>query len=428
MMKPKWLVLFALSLFVRAFAQEHPQFSAHVQLVMVDVQVTEKGTGRVLELLGPKDFEIYDEGGRQEIREFHFETTPVDIVFLIYGRPPGWWPGTGNDLGKGLNAAAEQLRAGDRGAVLRSNSEGKIDLAMTDDKEKVRAALLRARYPPEYDRLYDAVNLATKLFSRPKDPARRRAIVAITDDFERGSKIKIDPLITELLEVDSTLNEVILVPGPPPSRQVGVSGPMGKPTISSKIGGSPRTGASLRDAVQATGGEAIPGDLLQERFPELIQRIRFRYLLGFYAEPTARREFHRIEVRLTPEAQKQCPNALIRARRGYYSVERSVTDHSATTQVSGRAVFWLDAFQRAEREGQRRVELRLSGKRKVKGTLVAVRADTCVVRNRQGTVGVPYEQIDSAKWKNHALGGPAKFLLVLGIAVGLSLLAISTLG
>lgn len=102
--------------------------------------------------------------------------------------------------------------------------------------------------------------------------------------------------------------------------------------------------------------------------------------------------------------------------------------HAATTQVSDRAVFWMDAFRKAETEGQRRVELRLSGKRKVKGTLVAVHADTCVIQNKQGTVDVPYEQIDSVKWKSHALGGPAKILLVLGIAVGLSLLAISTLG
>jgi hypothetical protein len=102
--------------------------------------------------------------------------------------------------------------------------------------------------------------------------------------------------------------------------------------------------------------------------------------------------------------------------------------HAATTQVSDRSVFWVEAFRKAESEGQRRVELRLSGKRKVKGALVAVRADACVIQNEQGTVDVPYEQIDSVKWKNHALGGPAKFLLVLGIAVGLSLLAISSLG
>ncbi len=318
-MKSKWLVLAALNPLMGAFAQETPRFSSHVQLVMVDVQVTEKGTGRVLELLGPKDFEIYDEGVRRDVREFHFETAPADIVFLIYGRPPGWWPGSGNDFGKGLNAAPGELRAGDRGAVLRSDSDGKIELAMTDDKERVRTALLHPRYPAGHDHLYDAVGVATRLFPRPRDPARRRAIVAITDDIERGSKIKIDPLITELLEADATLNEVIIVPSPPYSRQVGVSGPMGKPTLTGKIGRGPRTGASLRDAVQATGGEAIPGDLFREKFPELIRRIRLRYLLGFYAEPTNQREFHRIEVRLTPEAQKQNPNALVRARRGYYS-------------------------------------------------------------------------------------------------------------
>jgi hypothetical protein len=78
-MKAKWLPLFALGPLSAVFAQQMPRFSSHAQLVMVDVQVTEKGTGRIVELLGPKDFEIYDEGHRQEIREFHFETTPIDF-------------------------------------------------------------------------------------------------------------------------------------------------------------------------------------------------------------------------------------------------------------------------------------------------------------------------------------------------------------
>ena len=43
------------------------------------------------------------------------------------------------------------------------------------------------------------------------------------------------------------------------------------------------------------------------------------YLLGFYPELTPHREYHRLEVQLTPEAAQRCPNALIRARRGYYT-------------------------------------------------------------------------------------------------------------
>jgi len=108
--------------------------------------------------------------------------------------------------------------------------------------------------------------------------------------------------------------------GKQPSHEVGVGGVYGIPRASSRVAGEPRTGASLRDAVLATGGEAISGDRIQEEFPELMRRIRLRYLLGFYAEPAAQRAFHRLDVRLTPEALKQNPNALVRARRGYYSV------------------------------------------------------------------------------------------------------------
>ena len=60
-------------------------------------------------------------------------------------------------------------------------------------------------------------------------------------------------------------------------------------------------------------------DKFNEQFPEFLRRIRLRYLLGFYAEPSSRREYHRIEVRLTPDAQRRFPLALIRARQGYYT-------------------------------------------------------------------------------------------------------------
>jgi hypothetical protein len=92
----------------------------------------------------------------------------------------------------------------------------------------------------------------------------------------------------------------------------------GSPCIDKTLGSAP-TGASLRPAVEATGGEAVPGDMASERLPELIRRIRQRYLLGFYAEPTSERDFREIEVRLTPDARKRYPGALLRTRRGYYT-------------------------------------------------------------------------------------------------------------
>jgi VWFA-related protein len=309
-----------------AWSQEIPRFSSDVQLVMVDVQVTEKGTGRILELLGPKDFELYDDNCRQEVRDFQFETPPLDVAFLLYGHS-GWGPPKDiNAFHQGLVAAVGALHPGDRAAIIRTDSGSKVDLAMTGDLTQARHVIIRGgkvRYRTGRDHLYDAVVAATTLFPRLRDPRRRRAIVAVTDDIERGSKAKIDSVITEVLEADATLNEAVVVLGVR-GRRVGVGGVWGIPRVQREIGGT-HGGESLRAAVEATGGEAIPGDEFKDRFPELINRIRMRYLLGFYPAPSTVREFHKLEVRLTPEAKTRYPNALIRARRGYYSEPATVS-------------------------------------------------------------------------------------------------------
>ena len=70
----------------------------------------------------------------------------------------------------------------------------------------------------------------------------------ITDDLEKGSKIKLDPLIEDLLEADTSLNEIITA-APGGARQVGGGGPFPIPEIIHHVGAQP-TGASLRPAVQ----------------------------------------------------------------------------------------------------------------------------------------------------------------------------------
>jgi VWFA-related protein len=308
-----------------AVAQQAPRFSSDVQLVMVDTQVTEKGTGRVLDLLGPKDFEIYDDGRLRPVKEMHFETNPVDIVFVLYGQ--GWMSiREVNDYRKGLNLAVDELRPGDRAAVTADDADSKTDLPMTGDREAVRRALLFVKknsrihtHLSHPGRLFDALKSAATIFEKARERERRHVIVALTDDLEQHSKTKLEGLITELLESDATLNAVVLV-GQSGAVRVGGGIPIpGVPRVNTTVGGSNTSGASIRPAIEATGGEAVPGDLLQDRLPELIRRIRMRYLLGFYAEPEGVRKYHSIEVRLTQEAQSRNPNSIIRARRGYYS-------------------------------------------------------------------------------------------------------------
>jgi len=301
-----------------------PAPSSDAQLVNVDVLVYEKDTGRLAELLGPRDFVILDEGEPREVKTFQIETTSLDVVFLLYAKGYVRFAGDGNDVFAGLRQAIDELRPSDRGAILRSDRNAGGAVQLMEDKRKIdsRRVRQRGRVTPlgRGDRLYDAVACAMSLFPRPYDPMRRRAIIALTDDIERHSKTKLDALMAELLEGGATLNSVVLVTGQPYISTGGATIPIPRVT-SRRIGGTNPPGVSTQPAVEATGGQTIPGDKSRAGLPEMLRRLHGRYLLGFQAPASDRRVFRKIEVRLTEEARKRYPSAVIRARTGYYTVE-----------------------------------------------------------------------------------------------------------
>lgn len=201
------------------FAQDPVTLTSDVQLVTVEVQVTEKGTGRVIDLLGPKDFQIRDNATVRLVSHFSFETMPLDIVFLLYGKGISVMSRPEQvDFRRGLAEIVNQIREQDRAAILRGESAARAVLPLTGDKEQLRRALLpkseRLNPMGRGSRLFDAVAASLELFPAPKDRSRRRAILVVTDDADTGSKITSEGLITKLLEADTTVNAVFLVTQP----------------------------------------------------------------------------------------------------------------------------------------------------------------------------------------------------------------------
>ncbi len=76
---------------------------------------------------------------------------------------------------------------------------------------------------------------------------------------------------------------------------------------------------SLRPIVEVTGGEVVRQDRGGYRLRELLERLRTRYLLGYYAPKTTGRQFREITVKVTDRARIGRPELTIRARKGYYS-------------------------------------------------------------------------------------------------------------
>lgn len=331
--------------------QNQPSFSSTAQLVPVDTQVTEKDTGRVVDTLRKTDFEIYDEGVRREIKLYSIETAPLDLVIV-------WHPGRGGAYRQGINTlqrmgheSIEAVESQDRAAAVGRTSEFSIDVPMSPQKEFKegvrRAFKSKPRVIPYFSsrngtRLYDTLAAAIAAFLKPRDRNRRRVILALSDGLEDRSKISRQALITDLLEADITLNAGIFVPDcylevpnviwipntPAPPSAPGTPPTLPSPSAPPWPRGGPHglrcrppldcpgDSRQIDGLVEATGGEFVCMDVFNTDF---LRRIRVRYLLGFYADPSSQREYHRLEVRLTPEAQRRFPTALIRARQGYYS-------------------------------------------------------------------------------------------------------------
>jgi VWFA-related protein len=294
----------------------------HARLITLDVQAVDARTGQIPELLGPHDFEVYDDGQKIPIRKLDIDTPPMDLVFLIYLTKPGL--STAEDrrrYAQGLKAAVTTLRPGDRAAVIRGSGPRGESLSLTGDPAAIRQALLRG-VQPDKGRLFDAVASALSLLSGETSPTRRRAIIAITDDIERRSETKEDALKEGLLRAGVTLHEVMVALAPMGSR-IHPGGPASPglhiPPISGVIGGgSLSSRGSLVDLVRSTGGEDQPGDEFDTALPGLIHRLRMRYMLTI-AVPAAARAFHNIEVRLTPQCRTAHPDVTVRTRTGYYS-------------------------------------------------------------------------------------------------------------
>ncbi|MCL4852589.1 MAG: hypothetical protein KJZ78_14570 [Bryobacteraceae bacterium] len=194
--------------------QQTPAFRADVRLITVDVLAQKRASGKPLELLGPKDFLLLDDGNRREIVFFEIEATPLDIVFVPYLAGQLSTVKDYNAFIGGWRAAFAAFRDQDRAGLVRSLRDAD-NVALTEDRDRVRDAIRRPSgraYPPVgYGaRLYDTLCLAATLFPAAAGDRRRRAVIAITDDAEKDSKASIEDLTRAFLTADCTLNIVLL--------------------------------------------------------------------------------------------------------------------------------------------------------------------------------------------------------------------------
>ncbi len=333
-----------------------PQIKVEVNLVLVDVQVVEKNTGRIIDGLDKSDFALSDNGQLRDVALCARESTPLDVVLSVdtSGKGPGRPVSAGLQLQPPLQDPGEtgpistppipagwavlqsivrELHYGDRLAVVSFAGVARVRAPLTGDGDAaargIQTALRDWTQRPQKAKIYDALVKASELFAKPHRELRRRAILILTYNREAPSPSKVAGTITALLEADTTLEGLVLEQAaysPGYSATLDILIPRRR-TIAKKQKKPQATILpdlhSIEPVAEATGGEVLrhnSGTSEEEWLRSAITRLRSRYLLGFYtARPDGKKqEFRQIKVELTQKARAAHPEVIVRARRGYY--------------------------------------------------------------------------------------------------------------
>jgi VWFA-related protein len=307
------------------FAQTNPEpdiieptIKVEVNLVSVLASVRAKN-GTLISNLEQKDFQIFEDGKEQEIRNFTRETDlPLTIGLLVDTS------GSQERLINIEQRAASQffskvIRQKDEAFLIQFGAESELLQDLTNSPRLLQKGLenLRMSVPvgglhpgpvPTMQNqagtvLYDAVYLAAN--ERLRHNVGRKAIVLITDGVDVGSKISRDKAIEAAQKADAIIYSIYYA-----DRGAYGYGSFG--------GGGD---GDLKRMSSETGGQVFRVDkrnTLDDVFNEIQEEMRSQYAIT-YQPPDPKRDgsYHKIEIKIPANKDYK-----VQARKGYYAIEQ----------------------------------------------------------------------------------------------------------
>jgi len=297
-----------------------PVIRVTVDLVVVDAQVVHKKTGRPIGALKREDFEIFEDGVKQEIVSFSQDRLPLSIVFLFdltESVRPVLKP-----LASGALAALQHLKPEDETAVMVYAASAKLLQDFTTDRALTVAAIEKAG---EMDSNEDAffnegVFRAAVQAAKAKNPGSRRVIVWLTDNVpnipsQSGLHTEIEAL-HELLESGTVVSSLLEFSA--------MSHTFSALYTKNPIFAARRKHHPPGDVykyAEQTGGQVMKSgkEEVAAKLADLIDQIRTRYSLGYRAsaeQPPGK--FCEIKLQVSTEVVKREGQVIVKAKRGYY--------------------------------------------------------------------------------------------------------------
>jgi len=278
-------------------AQQPTVFRTDVNLVRV-VTTVKTQAGQIVGTLAKDEFEVYDNGVKQQVEIFEHQTEQALSVVLMVDTSGS----TAKELKYEADSASRFFHAllgegnlQDAAALYTFNWEVREQQPFTRDV-KALDARLKLLHGEAGTAMYDAVYLGAQ---RLEPRQGRKVIVVVTDGGDTVSKVNVHKALEAAQLADAIIYAIVVMP---------ITNDAGR-----NIGGE----HALEFMASGTGGRCfLPtvGDELDKAFNAIITELRTQYLLGYYPRnvPLNQDRFHKLEVRVTR------PDLRVSARNGYY--------------------------------------------------------------------------------------------------------------
>jgi Ca-activated chloride channel family protein len=314
MRNSRWLVSAASLLACSAIAQPPTVIKVDVNLVHAVATVKNKA-GQLVGDLEKGDFEVFDNGAKQEVAVFEHHTDQQLSVALQIDTSGS----TAKELKYEADASSRFARAllggtnlADVISLYTFNWQVRQELRYSRDL-KTLDARLKLLHGEAGTALYDALVFGARDLEGREG---RKAIVVVTDGGNTMSGFTIDDALEAAQLADAVIYSVVVVP---------ITNEAGR-----NIGGE----HALQILAERTGGKIFfpsAGPDLDRVFADIIRELRTQYLIGFYPKnvPLNKNRFHKLEIKVKRSEMT------VSARNGYYGdVEGGVARGSSDGRIS----------------------------------------------------------------------------------------------
>ena len=293
-------LLAAASAGAQGTAQQEPAFRAGVDLVSLNVTVTDRDNRYVTDIDAER-FQVYEDGALQDISFFSRTQLPIALSLLM---------DTSASMTEKMETAqqaaigfAERLREQDLASVIDFDSRVDIRQGFTNSLDDLAAAIRRTSAGGSTS-LYNAIYISLKELGKMAPEAagdiRREAIVVLSDGEDTSSVVDFD----EVLELAKRSDTIIYSIG------------LRSRDIRTRRGFR-EADFVLRQLAQETGGRAFFPRRVEDLsaiYGQISDELSSQYTLGYTSRnPLRDGRWRRLVVRIDQ------PNVAARTKQGYYA-------------------------------------------------------------------------------------------------------------